>query len=63
MSPAPRCRHRRAIPRGTREILEAYFAGKPIRTKYLIVDKGKLAGTGAKSYTAGDMTKGSDKAA
>jgi len=27
------------------------------------VDKGKLAGTGAKSYTAGDMTKGSDKAA
>ena len=48
---------------GTREILEAYFAGKPIRTEYLIVDKGKLAGTGAKSYTAGDMTKGSDKAA
>jgi formate dehydrogenase len=25
--------------------------------------QGKLAGTGAKSYTAGDMTKGSDKAA
>ena len=43
---------------GTREILEAFFAGKPIRTEYLIVDKGKLAGTGAKSYTAGDMTKG-----
>jgi formate dehydrogenase len=48
---------------GTREILESYFAGKPIRTEYLIVDKGKLAGTGAQSYTAGDMTKGSDKAA
>ena len=48
---------------GTREILEAYFAGKPIRTEYLIVDKGKLAGAGANSYTAGDMTKGSDKAA
>ncbi len=48
---------------GTREILEAFFAGKPIRTEYLIVDKGKLAGTGAKSYTAGDMTKGSERAA
>jgi formate dehydrogenase len=48
---------------GTREILESYFAGKPIRTEYLIVDKGKLAGTGAKSYTAGDMTKGTDRAA
>jgi formate dehydrogenase len=47
---------------GTREILESYFAGRPIRTEYLIVDKGKLAGTGARSYTAGDMTKGADKA-
>ena len=45
---------------GTREILESYFAGKPIRTEYLIVDKGKLAGTGAKSYTAGDATKGAE---
>ncbi len=48
---------------GTREILEAYFAGKPIRTEYLIVDKGKLAGAGARSYTAGDATKGSEEAA
>jgi formate dehydrogenase len=48
---------------GTREILEAYFAGKPIRTEYLIVDKGKLAGAGARSYTAGDATKGSEDAA
>jgi len=48
---------------GTREILEGYFAKKPIRTEYLIVDKGKLAGTGAKSYTAGDATKGSEEAA
>ena len=48
---------------GTREILEAYFGGKPIRTEYLIVDNGKLAGTGAKSYTAGDATKGSEEAA
>jgi len=48
---------------GVREILESYFAKKPIRTEYLIVDKGKLAGTGAHSYTAGDTTKGSDEAA
>jgi formate dehydrogenase len=47
---------------GTREILENYFAGKPIRTEYLVVDKGKLAGTGAKSYTAGDATKGAEAA-
>lgn len=38
---------------GTREILEDWFAGRPIREEYLIVDGGRLAGTGAKSYTAG----------
>jgi formate dehydrogenase len=48
---------------GTREILESYFAKKPIRTEYLVVDKGKLAGVGAHSYTAGDATKGSEEAA
>jgi formate dehydrogenase len=48
---------------GVREILECYFAGKPVRTEYLIVDKGKLAGAGAHAYTAGDMTKGADQAA
>ena len=48
---------------GTREILENYFAGKPIRTEYLIVDKGKLAGAGAHAYTPGDTTKGSEEAA
>ncbi|MGB6441619.1 MAG: NAD-dependent formate dehydrogenase [Methyloceanibacter sp.] len=48
---------------GTREILESYFAGKPIRNEYLVVDKGKLAGVGAHSYTAGDATKGSEEAA
>jgi formate dehydrogenase len=48
---------------GTREILESYFAKKPIRTEYLIVDKGKLAGTGAHSYSAGDATKGLEDAA
>ena len=48
---------------GTREILECHFAGKPIRTEYLIVEKGRLAGAGAHSYTAGDATKGSEEAA
>jgi formate dehydrogenase len=39
---------------GTREILEDWFDGAPIRDEYLIVDGGKLAGTGAHSYsTAG----------
>ena len=32
-------------------------------TEYLIVDKGKLAGTGAHSYSAGDATKGLESAA
>ncbi len=35
---------------GTREILESFFAGTPIRDEYLIVDGGRLAGTGAHSY-------------
>jgi formate dehydrogenase len=38
---------------GTREILEAYFAGTPIRDEYLIVHGGQLAGTGAVSYSVG----------
>lgn len=37
---------------GTREILESYFEGRPIRDEYLIVDGGALAGVGARSYTA-----------
>jgi formate dehydrogenase len=36
---------------GVREILECYFDKKPIRDEYLIVDGGKLAGTGAHSYS------------
>jgi formate dehydrogenase len=36
---------------GTREILECWFEGRPIRDEYLIVDRGKLAGTGAHSYS------------
>jgi formate dehydrogenase len=31
---------------GTREILECWFEGRPIRDEYLIVDGGKLAGAG-----------------
>ena len=48
---------------GTREILECFFEGRPIRNEYLIVDGGKLAGTGARSYSAGDATRGSEEAA
>jgi len=48
---------------GVREILEGWFSGRPIRQEYLIVDKGKLAGVGAHSYSAGDATGGSEEAA
>lgn len=37
---------------GTREILECWLENRPIRTEYLIIDKGQLAGTGAHSYSA-----------
>lgn len=47
---------------GTREILECWFDGRPVRSEYLIVDKGNLTGAGAHSYTKGDTTKGSDEA-
>ncbi|MGV6872022.1 NAD-dependent formate dehydrogenase [Pseudochelatococcus sp. B33] len=48
---------------GTREILEAYFEGRPIREEYLIVQGGALAGTGAHSYSKGNATGGSEEAA
>jgi formate dehydrogenase len=48
---------------GTREILECWFDGRPIREQYLIVDAGALAGAGAHSYSAGDATGGSEEAA
>jgi formate dehydrogenase len=48
---------------GTREILECFFDGRPIREEYLIVDGGKLAGAGAHSYSPGDATGGSEEAA
>jgi len=48
---------------GTREILECWLDGRPIRDEYLIVNAGKLAGAGAHSYSAGDATGGSQDAA
>jgi formate dehydrogenase len=47
---------------GVREILECWFEGRRIRDEYLIVADGKLAGTGAHSYSAGNVTGGSDEA-
>ncbi|MBU6418361.1 MAG: NAD-dependent formate dehydrogenase [Proteobacteria bacterium] len=48
---------------GTREILECYFEGRPIRNEYLIVQGGALAGVGAHSYSKGNATGGSEEAA
>ena len=48
---------------GTREILESFFEGRPIREEYLIVQGGHLAGAGAHSYSEGDTTDGSEEAA
>ena len=48
---------------GTREILECFFEGRPIRDEYLIVQGGGLAGAGAHSYSSGDATGGSEEAA
>lgn len=47
---------------GTREILECWLEGRPIRDEYLIVDQGRLAGTGAHSYSPGDATGGAEDA-
>ena len=48
---------------GTREILECWFEGRPIREEYLIVEGGRLAGAGAHSYSEGNATGGSEEAA
>ncbi|NMN56126.1 formate dehydrogenase [Xanthobacter sp. SG618] len=48
---------------GTREILECFFEGRPIRDEYLIVQDGTLAGVGAHSYSKGNATGGSEEAA
>lgn len=45
---------------GVREILECWFAGKPIRDEYLIVQNGHLAGVGSHSYTKGKVTVGAE---
>jgi formate dehydrogenase len=47
---------------GVREILECWFVSRPIRDEYLIVADGKLAGAGAHSYSAGNVTGGSEEA-
>ena len=47
---------------GTREILECFFNKIPIRSEYLIVQGGELAGTGAHSYSKGSATSGSEEA-
>ncbi len=46
---------------GTREILECFFDGRPLREEYLIVEGGALAGAGAHSYSAGDPAQGSEE--
>jgi len=37
---------------GTREIIESWLGGSPIRPEYLIVEGGGYAGTGARSYAS-----------
>jgi formate dehydrogenase len=41
---------------GTREILESWLDGAPIREEYLIVAGGALAGTGAHSHSTATAT-------
>eukprot|EP00928_Gymnodinium_smaydae_P053503 TRINITY_DN3747_c0_g2_i2.p1 TRINITY_DN3747_c0_g2~~TRINITY_DN3747_c0_g2_i2.p1 ORF type:complete len:440 (+),score=102.81 TRINITY_DN3747_c0_g2_i2:32-1351(+) len=48
---------------GVREILECHFDNTAIRDEYLIVQGGKLAGVGARSYEEGNTTGGSAEAA
>jgi formate dehydrogenase len=48
---------------GVREILECFFEDRAIRDEYLIVQGGGLAGTGARSYSPGNATDGSQDAA
>lgn len=47
---------------GTVEILECFFQDKSVRTEYLIIDKGELAGAGKHAYTQGNATGGSEEA-
>merc|ERR1711865_111024 len=47
---------------GVREILENHLDGIELRDEYQIVTNGKLAGTGAHSYSEGNATGGSEEA-
>lgn len=47
---------------GTREILEDWFAGSPIRHEYLIVEGGDYKGTGAHSYAKQPRFNGQEAA-
>jgi formate dehydrogenase len=47
---------------GVREILECFMGNKEVRNEYTIVKDGKLAGTGAHSYSEGSATSGSEEA-
>jgi len=46
---------------GTREILECWFAERPIREEYLIVEGGRLAGAGAHSYSARETARDAER--
>jgi formate dehydrogenase len=46
---------------GTREILEAWLDGAPLRDEYLIVHDHTLAGTGAHSYSTHTTSGGGDR--
>ncbi len=48
---------------GTREILECWFAERPIREEYLIVQGGRLAGAGAHSYSARETARNAEQSA
>lgn len=45
---------------GVREILECWFANKPIRDEYLIMQNRRLAGVGSHSYSEGNTTVGAE---
>ena len=61
---APPPRRRTATPHAKTcpQVLECYFAQKPLRDTYQIVTNGQLAGVGAHSYSAGTATGGSEDA-
>jgi formate dehydrogenase len=46
---------------GTREVLECWFGGLPIRTEYLIIDRGRPTRAGARSYGIAGPHKGAPR--